>query len=824
MPTSPSRLRPLLAAVLCLLLAASSALATEPAPPSADPGGPVPTVEPTVEPTADPVAEPLAEPTPDVPADPKPEPGGASSPADPVADSPRAPAPDRATDAQPGDPPSGQVIVILREGTDAEAAATRARGLGARVERTFRHAVRAYAAEVSPGQARRLAADPRVLAVVPDEVIAADEGLTAQTVPTGIRRVYGNKSTAARINGVDERIDADVAIYDTGIDPTHTDLNVAGGYNCTTTNRSSWKDEQGHGTHVAGTVGALDNGSGVVGVAPGVRLWAVRILDANGEGRLSWWICGLDWIASQRDPADPSRPLIEAVNMSVTRWGRDDNNCGYTNDDVLHQAICRVVARGITVVAAAANDSAAAAKRTPASYNEVITVSALADTDGKPGALGGNLCWSWGTYDKDDTFANFSNYGTDVDLIAPGKCIWSTKRGQSYGYSSGTSMAAPHVAGAAALYLASRPGASPAEVRWALRYLGNLGWKTGTDPDGKPDILLDVSRLGPLGDFSPTAALPATGLVANETGATWTIPLEAGRGTDFIEPILFSVSAPKAPVSAAMAGSTSLSGTASATAVRITVPPATPAGTYDVVVRAAYRTLRVHEIRLAVVVENEAPVAYAPAAALRKGTRASLAKAPLALSWKPAIDQSPVVGYQLGESPAGYEPVAVATTSSATRSATRRIPYATSRAYAVRATDAPGNVSRWATGAAVRVVAVQERSTAVRRSAGWTRFSASDALGGRFLYSDRAGAWMRYSFTGSAIAVVGRKGPNRGRAEIRIDGVLVATVGARAKSTSGRWLLFSGAVDPKRSHTIEVRVLGTAGHPRFDVDAFLVLK
>jgi subtilisin family serine protease len=278
---------------------------------------------------------------------------------------------------------------------------------------------------VSPGQARRLADDPRVVAVVPDEIITADEGLAAQKVPTGIRRVNATGSAAAHINGLDERVDADVAIYDTGIDPTHTDLNVAGGYNCTTTNRSNWKDEEGHGTHVAGTVGALDNGAGVVGVAPGVRLWAVRILDAKGEGRLSWWICGLDWIAAQKDPADPSRPLIEAVNMSVTRWGRDDNNCGYTNSDVFHQAICRVVARGITVVAAAANDSAPAAKRTPAAYNEVITVSALADSDGRRGALGGSLCWSWGTYDKDDTFANFSNYGTDVDLIAPGKCIWS---------------------------------------------------------------------------------------------------------------------------------------------------------------------------------------------------------------------------------------------------------------------------------------------------------------------------------------------------------------------------------------------------------------
>ena len=232
----------------------------------------------------------------------------------------------------------------------------------------------------------------------------------------------------------------------------------------------------------------------------------------SGEGYLSWWLCGLDWIAAQNDPVDPTRPLIEAVNMSVTRWGLDDGKCGTVNKDLLHQAICRVVARGITVVAAAANDSGSAAKRVPAAYNEVITVSALADTDGLAGGTGGKLCWSWGGYDVDDTFADFSNYGSDVDIIAPGKCILSTKRGQTYGYSSGTSMAAPLVTGAAALYKATRPNAPPSEVRWALQYLGNRDWKTTTDPDGRPDILLDVSRIVPLGDFAPTAVAAGRGL------------------------------------------------------------------------------------------------------------------------------------------------------------------------------------------------------------------------------------------------------------------------------------------------------------------------
>ena len=216
-----------------------------------------------------------------------------------------------------------------------------------------------------------------------------------------------------------------MAIVDTGI-AYHPDLNVAGGYNCSTADLTAWRDHNNHGTHVAGTVGALDNGIGVVGVAPGARVWGVKILNDDGYGLISWYICGLDWILAQRDPADASRPLFEAVNMSVTKPGSDDGNCGFTNNDPLHQAICRVVAGGITVVAAAANDHHNAAKNIPASYNEVITVSALADTDGKAGGLGGNRCFSWGSYDKDDTFANFSNYGADVDIMAPGKCIMST--------------------------------------------------------------------------------------------------------------------------------------------------------------------------------------------------------------------------------------------------------------------------------------------------------------------------------------------------------------------------------------------------------------
>ena len=173
------------------------------------------------------------------------------------------------------------------------------------------------------------------------------------------------------------------------------------------------------------------------------------------------------------------------------------------------------------------------------SYNEVITVSALADTDGKPGALGGHRCFSWGSYDSDDTYANFSNYGSDIDIIAPGKCIWSTKPGSTYGYSSGTSMATPAVTGAAALYKASRPMATPAEVREALQYLGNLNWKTSTDPDSYHEKLLDVSKLGVLGTFSLNA--PTVGVVP-ESGGAASIPITINRSSTFFERVRLYVS------------------------------------------------------------------------------------------------------------------------------------------------------------------------------------------------------------------------------------------------------------------------------------------
>ncbi len=380
----------------------------------------------------------------------------------------------------------GRYIVILKdsaatENADAtvDAAVERASSQGATIRQVYHHALHGYAAAMTADTAATLAQDPAVRSVQPDREVR----ITSQTVPTGVNRAEADLSPTAAIDGTDTRVDADVAVIDTGIDLSHPDLNVYkdGGKNC-------WlpalppSDFHGHGTHVAGTIGALDNGTGVVGMAPGVRLWPVAVLSPLGTGSWSDVICGIDYVTEHADE-------IEVVNMSLGGPGSDDGNCGMDNDDALHEAICESVAAGVTYAVAAGNDHADAAGMVPAAYDEVITVSALADFDGKPGGLAPSTCYA----DKDDTFANFSNYGADVDLIAPGVCIYSTFPG-GYSTLSGTSMASPHVAGGAALYLATNPGASPATVKAHLQSAGGSDWDwPSQDGDGVKEPLLNVS-------------------------------------------------------------------------------------------------------------------------------------------------------------------------------------------------------------------------------------------------------------------------------------------------------------------------------------------
>lgn len=384
-------------------------------------------------------------------------------------------------------PIPGHYIVTLNEGVEPGSAAKSLAALHRlEVSHVYRHALRGFAARIPDARLQKLREDPRVQNVEADHYmhIAArpSPSQPPQETPTGISRVHG---PGGAVSGVK------VAVIDTGI-YKHSDLNVVGGKNCST--GRSYSDGNGHGTHVAGTIGAKNDAYGVVGIAPGVPLLAVRVLDNSGSGSWSSVICGIDWVTEQATLAPATRI---AANMSLGGSGPAPKvDC---SDGALHLAICNSVNNAKVTYAVAAGNSAIDAftpnssgyVQVPAAYDEVITVSALADFDGMLGGLGAPTCRT----DEDDTFANFSNYGDSIDIIAPGVCIRSTWKDGGYNTISGTSMATPHVTGAAALYLSANPDATPAEVRTGLRSIGNYNWLEADDPDGTKEPLLDVSLL-----------------------------------------------------------------------------------------------------------------------------------------------------------------------------------------------------------------------------------------------------------------------------------------------------------------------------------------
>lgn len=390
----------------------------------------------------------------------------------------------------------GRSIVILRDGADADGLARRH---GVAADHVFSHTVHGFAAHLGAGVAAALAADPDVRYVVADRLLSlpkpvVEQGKSggstpapspSQRIPSGISRIGAPDSPAAGIDGVPDLMDVDIAIIDTGIDLKHPDLNVSNARQANIIRPSALaQDDNGHGTHCAGIAAAIDNTIGVVGVAPGARLWAVKVLDRRGSGWVSDIVKGIDWAA------DPARG-IEVISLSL-------GGAATSGPDPLHDAIVRAVNLGIVVTVAAGNESADAATSSPANTPEAITVSAIADSDGHGGGLGGAT-----GYGPDDSFASFSNFGTLVDIAAPGVSILSTYPG-GYATMSGTSMACPHVAGAAALVIArTRPAGTGAtfvaNVRAAL--LTAAVPQTSADgftgaPASSTEPLLNIGKIG----------------------------------------------------------------------------------------------------------------------------------------------------------------------------------------------------------------------------------------------------------------------------------------------------------------------------------------
>lgn len=357
-----------------------------------------------------------------------------------------------------GRSPTAGYVVKLSDGGAVGSARTEAleRSLGFAASLRYENALQGFAAKLSPMQVAGLRRSPHVAHVVPDaEITATAKKPSAPRVPqdevtpVGITRIgaAGDGFSAGPAGSA-------VAVLDTGLDLDHPDLDAAHGVNCIKPGRSS-QDDDGHGTHVGGTIAARQGNGGAVGGAPGTRLYAVKVLDSSSKGRLSGLLCGIEWVKTNAE-----RLGIAVANASLTAAGADDGACGAVSGDPLHAAICSSVDAGILYVAAAGNSGADFARTIPAAYSETLAVTAATDTDGAAGGLGGVPCVA---EERDDSFATYSNFATTAAaafhaLAGPGTCVVSSALGGGVATMLGTSMAAPHVTAAAALCL-GRPSA-----------------------------------------------------------------------------------------------------------------------------------------------------------------------------------------------------------------------------------------------------------------------------------------------------------------------------------------------------------------------------
>lgn len=311
------------------------------------------------------------------------------------------------------------------------------------VDQVF-HIIPAVVVTIPQSSADSLSKNPAVKYIQPDyyrqyvdQPTLSNVQPNTQVIPWGVDRIDADLAWAVSTGkGVK------VAVVDTGIDWDHPDLvaNIKGGINTIAPNPPypdprNFDDDHGHGTHCAGIIGAVNNTIGVVGVAPDAYLYGVKVLNAYGSGYTSDCVEGIEWCIDNG---------MQVISMS---WG------SYYNDPVLQAACDAAWAYGCVLVGAAGNDGYLTPDLYPAAYSSVMAISATDIND--------NVPW-------------WSNYGSEIELAAPGVNIYSTYIGGGYAYMSGTSMACPHVSGTAALVFAGPNDIS----NWAVR---RILWRTAED-------------------------------------------------------------------------------------------------------------------------------------------------------------------------------------------------------------------------------------------------------------------------------------------------------------------------------------------------------
>ncbi|MFC8588419.1 S8 family peptidase [Streptomyces sp. NPDC057217] len=375
----------------------------------------------------------------------------------PAQAAPVAPAEGTVLAAGSADAVPGSYIVTLKQDAGFKAGSDKGRKLisayGGTVRKTFGSALNGYTATLDATAARRLAADPSVASVEQNQVVRSDA--TQNNAPWGLDRIDQANLPLSGTYTYPDSAGAGVTAYviDTGVRISHSELagRAVNGYDAVQ-NDTVAQDGNGHGTHVATTVAGT-----TYGVAKKAKVVAVRVLDNNGSGTTAGVIAGIDWVTSHHTAGVPA-----VANLSL----------GGGASTTLDNAVRRSIADGITYTVAAGNSGANASSSSPARVTEALTVGATGSNDAKP---------SW------------SNYGSVLDLFAPGVSItagWHTGDSATNTI-SGTSMAAPHVAGAAAIYLAGHPSATPAQVATAL-VNGATPNKVTSPGSGSPNRLLRI--------------------------------------------------------------------------------------------------------------------------------------------------------------------------------------------------------------------------------------------------------------------------------------------------------------------------------------------